>query len=263
MAIYQLADLQALMQRLRKPATGCPWDIEQTYHSIVPHTLEEVYEVVDAIERQDYDNLQEELGDLLFQVVFYAQMASEEGRFQLSDVIHRVTEKLLRRHPHVFPDGTLTSERSPGEAPDVHRVNANWDAIKASEKAKPSSICEQVPKAMPALQRAYKLQKKAAKQGFDWPNVEGALAKLKEEIDELAQESEPDRLLDEGGDVLFSLVNLLRKQGIDPETAMRHANHKFERRFRYIEQQASQPLVEYSLAELDQWWVQAKEIERE
>lgn len=259
---YDLADLTLLMQRLRKPATGCPWDIKQNYASIVPHTLEEVYEVVDAIERQDYDNLEEELGDLLFQVVFYAQIASEEQRFSLGDVVHRVTEKLVRRHPHVFPQGTLASERDPGDDPDELMIGANWEAIKATEKPKPESICDQVPLAMPALQRAYKLQKKAAKVGFDWPDVEGALGKLKEEIDELAQETQPERILDEGGDVLFSLVNLLRKQGVDPELAMRHANQKFERRFRHIEKQASKPLPEYSLEALDAWWDEAKEIER-
>ncbi|WP_119394000.1 nucleoside triphosphate pyrophosphohydrolase [Salinibius halmophilus] len=259
---YQIDDLRTLMTRLRDATTGCPWDIKQTYASIVPHTLEEVYEVVEAIENHDYDNLEEELGDLLFQVVFYAQIASEENRFDLSGVIHRVTEKLLRRHPHVFPDGTLNSQRQPDDNPDELMVNANWDAIKASEKPKPDSICDQVPRALPSLQRAYKLQKKAAKQGFDWPDTDGALAKLKEEIDELAQETTPERLLDEGGDVLFSLVNLLRKQGIDPDMAMRHANQKFERRFRHIESQAEKPLTHYTLDELDHWWNDAKEKER-
>ena len=188
-ASYGLEQLLYAMQRLRNPETGCPWDLRQDFASILPHTLEEAYEVADAIERQDWPHLEEELGDLLFQVIFYGQMGAEQGRFNLSSIINRLVEKLIRRHPHVFPDGTLMSERDSSITPQESEVNIRWDEIKAAEKAlKPRKIerlLDDVPATLPALTRAFKLQKKASSVGFDWPDIHGVLDKIREELDEV------------------------------------------------------------------------------
>jgi len=186
---YQLEDLLYLMKRLRTPETGCPWDLEQNYLSITPSTIEEAYEVVDAIERQDFEHLKEELGDLLFQVVFYGQLASEDGYFQFDDVVHELSDKLIRRHPHVFPDGTLQSVKGMPSISGASEVKEVWEQIKAEERDKKGNtgILDDVPVALPALQRSQKLQKRVAKAGMDFRNLSGVLAKLREEIAELEQ----------------------------------------------------------------------------
>lgn len=268
---YQLNDLIELMHRLRDSQDGCPWDIQQTYRSIVPHTLEEVYEVVDCIEREDYAHLVEELGDLLFQVVFYAQIASEEDRFDLSVIIDRLVAKLLYRHPHVFPAGTLDSRRTESALSST-QVNAQWDALKQKEKqdkGQAKAVLADVPLALPGLLRAKKIQKKAAKVGFDWPDSFGVIAKIKEELAELEQaiaDGHIDDIEGEMGDVLFCMAHLSNHLKIDPEQALRRTNRKFERRFSYIETQVNNQGGEwhrFSLEQLDGYWNQAKKMESE
>lgn len=242
--MYQLADLLHLMARLRDPQHGCPWDLQQDYASIVPHTLEEAYEVADAIERRDFAHLPGELGDLLFQVVYYSQLAREEGRFDFATVVDAITRKLVRRHPHVFPDGDLYG--SP-ELPrlDEAAIKQRWEQIKAEERAEQAAAPEQlsllddVPHALPALSRAAKLQKRAAGVGFDWPEALPVVDKLHEELNEVLEamsENDPQAIAEEIGDLLFVVVNLARHLKVDPENALRAANGKFERRFRFIEQ---------------------------
>lgn len=272
-SMHTINDLIVLMSRLRDPVDGCPWDLKQTFASIVPHTLEEVYEVVDTIERQDWTHLREELGDLLFQVVFYARLAEEQGDFAFADVVHDITEKLLRRHPHVFPDGTLSSRRGAEVLSDAE-INANWEAIKRAEKTDADevlayrSILADVPNAMPAILRAEKLQKKAARVGFDWPETEQVWDVLHGELDELAQAAasgDAEHIEEELGDVLFSMVNLARHLKVNPETALRRANDKFTRRFGHIEQSlAAEGLAinEQPLDTLDALWRAAKQAER-
>lgn len=278
---HRVDDLLMLMARLRDPVDGCPWDLRQNFASIVPHTLEEVYEVVDTIEREDWQHLAEELGDLLFQVVFYARMGEEQGHFAFSDVVSGIVTKLLRRHPHVFPDGTLESRRPAGEAISEADIGKRWEQIKAAEKAEkarhlpPGEVgagqaqpfwLDEVPRAMPALKRAHKLQKRAAQTGFDWPEIGPVFDKLREELDELeaeigAQQLSRERLLDEMGDVLFCSVNLARSLGLDADEALRQANRKFERRFNYIESRLGsegRALSESSLEEMDALWDAAK-----
>jgi ATP diphosphatase len=272
---YDLDDLIELMRRLRDPRDGCPWDLKQSYRSITPSTIEEVYEVVDAIEREDHPHLKEELGDLLFQVVFYAQLAAEEGHFDLHQVVDELTAKLLRRHPHVFPDGTLASRRPPHSAPRPEALSASWEAIKAAERAakgRPAAF-DDVPAALPALLRAVKLQKRAAKLGFDWPRWQPVLSKLDEELAELKQalsESAStgpvdDRVVDDSvaeelGDVMFTCVNLARHLSLDPETLVRQANLKFEQRFRKVEAQMGEnPDRDFSPEQLEGFWQRAKD----
>lgn len=263
---YQLDDLITLMQRLRDNTDGCPWDMQQGYRSIVPHTLEEVYEVIDCIEREDYQHLSEELGDLLFQVVFYAQIASEQQRFSLATIIDELVAKLLFRHPHVFPDGTLSSRRTT-QSLDSHGVNAQWDKLKQQEKqlkGKPTSVLADIPLAMPGLLRAKKIQKKAAKVGFDWPTSAGVIAKIKEELAELEQamaEGDVDHIEAEMGDVLFSMAHLTNHLKIDPEQAIRRTNRKFEQRFSHIEAQVNAQggdWQQFTLEQLDGYWNEAK-----
>lgn len=264
---YGYDDLKTLMQRLRDPHTGCPWDLKQDYASIVPHTLEEVYEVIDTIERKDYDHLKEELGDLVFQVVFYAQIAAEEERFTLDDIVHDLVAKLLYRHPHVFPEGTLESRIDPNQRPDTEAVNRQWDALKAQEKADgkgATSILDDVPAAMPGLLRAKKLQKKAANVGFDWPEKTAVFDKVDEELLELKEavaSGDQAHAQEELGDLLFVLANLSRHLKVDPEQALRDAARKFEYRFSHIErsvQVQGRDWSDYSLTELDSLWNQAK-----
>lgn len=270
MVEYSYSDLMELMRRLRDPKDGCPWDLKQTYRTIVPHTLEEVYEVIDTIEREDFEHLSEELGDLLFQVVFYAQIASEEERFTLDDVIDSLVKKLLSRHPHVFPDGTLSS-RASVQVMDVTGVNQQWDAIKQQEKqskAKPMHVLADVPLSQPGLLRAKKLQSKASKVGFDWPSIDGVISKVEEELAELKEalaRGEKDLIEDELGDVLFALANVARHTKIDPEQAVRRTNQKFERRFSFVEQRVGESRYDWSdfqLDELDAFWDEAKAIEK-
>jgi ATP diphosphatase len=273
MNMYKLDDLLHLMTRLRDPQSGCPWDLKQTYASIVPHTLEEAYEVADAIERGDLDHLQGELGDLLFQVVFYAQIAREEGRFDFDGVVDGITRKLLRRHPHVFPTGELYA---PAETPRLtdDEVNRRWDEIKAEERAEKAgapeqlSLLDDVPAALPALSRAAKLQKRAAQVGFDWPAALPVVDKVREELDEVLEamsENDADAVAEEIGDLLFVVVNLARHLKVDPETALRSANSKFDRRFRFIEQalrHTQRPIEECTLEDMDALWGEAKRQEK-
>jgi ATP diphosphatase len=273
MNMYKLDDLLHLMTRLRDPQSGCPWDLKQTYASIVPHTLEEAYEVADAIERGDLDHLQGELGDLLFQVVFYAQIAREEGRFDFDGVVDGITRKLLRRHPHVFPTGELYA---PVETPRLtdDEVNRRWDEIKADERAEKAdapeqlSLLDDVPAALPALSRAAKLQKRAAQVGFDWPEALPVVDKVREELDEVLEamsENDAGAVAEEIGDLLFVVVNLARHLKVDPETALRSANSKFDRRFRFIEQalrHIQRPIEECTLEEMDALWGEAKRQEK-
>ncbi|MCK9778393.1 MULTISPECIES: nucleoside triphosphate pyrophosphohydrolase [Pseudomonas] len=271
--MHTVQDLLNLMARLRDPQFGCPWDLKQTYASIVPHTLEEAYEVADAIEQGDLDHLKGELGDLLFQVVFYAQLAKEEGRFEFDDVIDGITRKLLRRHPHVFPTGELYA---PAETPRLtdEQVNLRWDEIKAEERAEKAGVPEQlsllddVPRALPALNRAAKLQKRAAQVGFDWPAALPVVDKVREELDEILEamvDNDAEGIAEEVGDLLFSVVNLARHLKVDPETALRSANSKFDRRFRFIEQalrHLQRPIEACSLEEMDALWGEAKRQEK-
>ncbi len=270
--MYTQDDLLHLMARLRDPQYGCPWDLKQTYASIVPHTLEEAYEVADAIERGDFEHLQGELGDLLFQVVYYSQLAQEEGRFEFAGVIDSITRKLIRRHPHVFPTGELYA---PLDAPrlDEDQVKQRWEEIKAEERAENGvpeqlSLLDDVPAALPALSRAAKLQKRAAHVGFDWPGPLPVLDKVREELDEVLEamaDNDAAALADEVGDLLFATVNLARHLKLDPETALRGANAKFERRFRFIEQalrDMGRPIEDCTLEDLDALWGEAKRQEK-
>ncbi|MCG4453835.1 nucleoside triphosphate pyrophosphohydrolase [Pseudomonas sp. MMS21-TM103] len=271
--MYQLDDLLYLMARLRDPQHGCPWDLKQSYASIVPHTIEEAYEVADAIERGDFEHLPGELGDLLFQVVYYSQLAREEGRFEFAEVIDGITRKLIRRHPHVFVDGDLYG------APDTSRlaeaaVKQRWEELKAEERAEKAAAPEQlsllddVPNALPALTRAVKLQKRAAQVGFDWPEALPVVDKVREELDEVLEamsENDPQAIAEEVGDLLFVVTNLARHLKVDPESALRAANSKFERRFRFIEQalrEAGRAMEDCDLEQLDALWGEAKKLEK-
>jgi nucleoside triphosphate diphosphatase len=276
------AEAVSIMARLRGP-DGCPWDREQSFDSIRKYTLEETYEVFDAIERRHWNDLCEELGDVLLQVVFYAQMASESGYFTIGDVISGLNRKLIRRHPHVFGEqasvaaGNAVKSALETTGIDAPQVLRNWDAIKQAEKGqaekgqaeKPeSSALDSIPRALPALLEAAKLGSRAQKSGFDWPDVEGIFAKLEEETEELRQAihdhpptSPPggqDAIVSEVGDMLFTLVNLARRLHVEPEFALRHTNAKFRRRFAAMEAASSQPLEALSAAQLESLWSQAK-----
>ena len=237
--------LVSIMKRLRDPKTGCEWDSVQTFATIAPYTIEEAYEVADAIARNDTDALADELGDLQLQVVFHAQMAEEAGYFTLDDVLNRISEKMERRHPHIFGDAE-------------HGGHHLWEVIKAEERAASpdKSALAGVALALPALERAAKLQRRAARLGFDWPDVSGPRAKVDEELAELDRETEHHRMLEEMGDLLFAVVNLARHLIIEPEAALREANRKFERRFRAIEQEPG--FAELSLDEKEELWRRAK-----
>jgi nucleoside triphosphate diphosphatase len=259
---YSLEDLLTLMDRLRDPEIGCAWDIKQDYASIAPSTLEEAYEVVDAIEKKDYVHLKEELGDLLFQVIFYSQLGKEEQRFDFQGIVSDLVDKLVRRHPHVFPDGTLNSKiDNRHDLPE--NVVARWEIIKQQERdAKgDTGVLANVPLNLPALSRAAKLQKRAASVGFDWADVQGPIAKVEEELAEVnaaLSSGDAEAIEEELGDLLFSVVNVSRYLKIDPERALRKANQKFERRFHYIETHSSLPLVDTSLDAMNQLWDKAK-----
>ncbi len=238
-----LERLVEIMRRLRDPVSGCEWDREQSFATIAPYTIEEAYEVADAIARDDMDALADELGDLQLQVVFHAQMAKEAGHFTLEDVIARICDKLERRHPHIFGD----AEHSPG-----------WEELKAAERKKSSddSALAGVALALPSLERAAKLQRRAARVGFDWPDKSGPRAKIDEELAELDAETDHHRMLDEMGDLLFAVVNLARHLNIEPEAALREANRKFEQRFRAIENEPG--FADMPLEEKEELWVRAK-----
>jgi len=265
-----IARLIEIMASLRTPGSGCPWDLEQNFATIAPYTIEEAYEVADAIGRHDLDDLKDELGDLLLQVVFHARMAEEQGSFAFGDVVQAIAEKLIRRHPHVFGD---KSGLSTGE------VNVQWDEIKAEERAARAKAGKApapgrdgalagVSPSLPALARALKLQQKAGKVGFDWNDPKAVLAKIREEADEIASEldsGQQEKVAGEIGDLLFAVVNLARHLDVDPESALRTTNLKFERRFASIEDAlaaAGKKPVDASLAEMDALWDAAKATEK-
>lgn len=262
---FGVDDLLHLMRRLRDPETGCPWDLKQSYRSIAPSTLEEAYEVVDAIEREDYPHLKEELGDLLFQTIFYSQLAAEENRFDFADVVDTLVVKLIRRHPHVFQDGTLYGQTD-AQSLSENTVKHNWEAIKQQEREQKGAdgILADVPVALPAITRAVKLQKRAARIGFDWPDVKGVMMKLLEEIRELddaLETADQNAIAGEVGDLLFTCVNLARHLKVDPEGALRTSNNKFVQRFQHMEYAA---VLEGSVLSLlpqealERLWQQAK-----
>src|SRR3954454_1225795 len=243
-----LQRLVEIMRRLRDPVSGCEWDTVQTFETIAPYTIEEAYEVADAIARKDMDALADELGDLQLQVVFHAQMAEDAGHFTLDDVIERICDKMERRHPHIF-----------GEA--EHGGHHLWEIIKAEERQKlnDDSALAGVALALPALERAAKLQRRAARTGFDWPDTAGPRAKIDEELAELDAESDHQRMLEELGDLLFAVVNLARHLNIEPEAALREANSKFERRFLAIEKAPG--FAGLSLDEKERLWAAAKQAQ--
>ncbi|WP_421838274.1 nucleoside triphosphate pyrophosphohydrolase [Novosphingobium sp.] len=253
-AVSGIARLLAIMARLRDPATGCEWDVAQNFQTIAPYTIEEAYEVADAIERDDLAALCEELGDLLLQVVFHARMAEELGAFDFDGVAHAISNKMTERHPHIFDNAA-----DHGQSREVR-----WEAQKAAEReAKGAmSALDGVALALPALMRAEKLQKRAARVGFDWPDTEGPRAKVIEEIGELAAATNAAERLDEAGDLLFAAVNLVRRYGIAPEDALRHGNAKFERRFRGMEALAGSDFPSLSLEAQEALWQQVKAAER-
>lgn len=281
---HDLDDLLTLMAVLRDPEQGCPWDLRQDWDSIVPHTLEEAYEVADAIERRAWHELPGELGDLLFQVVYYARFGDEQGRFDFGDVVHVLTEKMLRRHPHVFPDGTLASRRPPGvsaEEIETAQVHSRWESLKAEERAErvqaepaarrepaAASVLDDVPRTLPALSRAAKLSKRAARVGFDWPDARGVIAKIREELDEVEEAlaaGDRDHAAEEVGDLLFAVTNLARTLKADPEQCLRATNAKFERRFRHLEAALiaeGVALEEAGLDLMERHWQAAKATER-
>jgi len=262
-----LSRLLEIMAALRNPDGGCPWDLEQDFASIRNYTIEEAYEVADAIEREDYDDLRDELGDLLLQPIYHAQIAAERGLFDIGDVILAITTKLVRRHPHVF--GADAAANAGG-------AKARWDAIKADERAAKAerrgqdepSVLDDVPNALPALARAEKLARRAASVGFDWPDVPAVLDKVREELDETVEalsHGNAEAVQEEIGDLLFAVANLARRAGIEPEAALRDANAKFTRRFRYVEARASEDgvaLNEAGLERLDGYWNEVRARDR-
>jgi ATP diphosphatase len=262
---YQLQDLLRVMQRLRDPETGCPWDIEQDFKSIVPSTLEECYELAHAIEQEDFPHVAEELGDVLFQVIFYAQLGQEQQLFSFDDVVHTLVSKLLRRHPHVFAGGEI--EGLVAGRTDIAAVKESWEAIKLQERQQKNQdgVLADVPVALPALPRAQKLQKRAASVGFDWPSSEGVMAKIHEELLELQVEIRAGNVpgqAEEAGDLLFTCVNLCRHLGLDAEKSLRGASSKFEQRFQSMEHLAGvdgTTLDQLDDSELDELWAKAKQ----
>ncbi|MCJ8296544.1 MAG: nucleoside triphosphate pyrophosphohydrolase [Colwellia sp.] len=266
--------LRWIMSQLRDPSTGCPWDIKQDFASITSHTLEEAYEVVDAIEQEDFVELEKELGDLLFQVIFYSQLGQEQQYFDFDSVIAAICEKLIRRHPHVFAQANLQSDAE---------IKANWENEKILERQQKNqqkmtnktdldnlSLLADIPKNLPALSQAAKIQKRCAHVGFDWHNIKDVFAKIEEEVQEVKDELEADSLnkkalAEEIGDLMFAVVNLCRHAKEDPETLLRHANKKFTKRFHGVEAQVNQSgksFTEHDLAELENYWQQVKSQEK-
>lgn len=254
------------MQRLRDPKHGCKWDLQQTFETIAPHTIEESYEVEDAIQRMDYEDLKDELGDLLFQVVFYSQLAAEQSYFDFDDVTAAISDKMVRRHPDVFTDPKVAATET---------KNHTWESLKAKERAQKQKVTKKnisaldgVATNLPALTRAAKLQKRASMVGFDWPDISPVLEKLLEEFNEVQEvlfgSMDPKRLVDEIGDLLFTCTNLARHCGVDPETALRQANRKFEQRFKRVEALMDSKMVgpkKASLDEMEALWEQVKHEE--
>jgi len=267
--------LRWIMTRLRDPETGCPWDVKQDFASITAHTLEEAYEVVDAIEQQDFVELEKELGDLLFQVIFYSQLGQEQQLFDFDKVVTAICEKLIRRHPHVFADSTLTTDAE---------IKANWENEKAKERAEKTiqenktqlnntasiSVLADIPKNLPALSQAAKIQKRCSHVGFDWDDINDVFAKIEEEVLEVKEELEAkeinkEALGEELGDLMFAVVNLCRHAKQDPETLLRKANQKFTKRFHGVEAQVSESgrdFSQHNLEQLEQYWQQVKVKEK-
>jgi len=283
---YTLSDLIYLMQRLRDPESGCPWDIKQTFNSIVPHTIEEAHEVAEAIEAKDWPHVEEELGDLLFQVIFYGQLGDEQDLFDVSSVIDVLVTKLIRRHPHVFPNGDLLAKREPNSCPSEAEIKAQWQIIKQQEKALKTQHNTQaevvnavemveylndIPKSLPALIRADKIQKTVSMRGFDWTEIQGVLDKVREELQEVEEEIEGaniQRLQHEVGDLLFASVNVARHLGVNPEQALEQANRRFSERYSLVAESLAikgRSLElgnsnDVSSEEMEQAWVEAKEL---
>lgn len=260
MSSEYLTKLLDVMAQLRDPERGCVWDKQQTYESIVPHTLEEAYEVAETIEKRDLDALPGELGDLLFQIVFYAQIAKEEGRFDFDEVCKNITEKMIKRHPHVFSDVKIDT---------VDEQSRLWEEIKKNERVvgtgdKSISLLDGVSTSLPGLAVARKLQTRAANVGYDWPDIQGPIEKLEEEFEEVKHaiaEGTEDQIKDEIGDLLFCAVNIARHMNVDPDTALRHANRKFIRRFQGMEalcEQENQIFSKLSLEEMEAYWQRVK-----
>lgn len=256
---YNIQDFITIIAKLRDPNGGCPWDLKQNYQTMIPHLLEESYEVVEAIEQNNTENLKEELGDLLLQVIFLCQLAQEEQKFNFTDVVQSVCEKIIRRHPHVFGESKANNEEE---------ALQNWNQVKSEEyqNAGHQSILDNIPYAFPALMRAEKLQKRCSKKGFDWNNINAVFAKVEEELQEVQQElnkpqPQQDKIEEEMGDLFFACVNLSRHLNCQAEQTLRQANLKFEKRFRFVEQQLkaqNKSLDESHLAEMDYWWEQVK-----
>ena len=272
MPIANLQPLLKIMEQLRDPENGCPWDRKQTFDSIVSHTIEEAYEVADAIKQKDFEELKGELGDLLFQVVFYAQMAKEQELFEFNDIIETISEKLIRRHPHVFAKTKFVNEEA---------IHANWEAEKDKERAakallenKSDSLLDNIPLGLPALNRAYKIQKRCSTVGFDWDSLPPVVDKIHEEIDEvlvevkrddLSEQQKQARIEEELGDLLFANINLVRHLKCNPEQVLRQANSKFEKRFRLVELavlKKGKKMQDCTIDELDAVWEQVKKQER-
>ncbi len=265
----KITELLKVMSLLRDKHHGCAWDLKQTFKSIAPHTLEECYEVIECIEQEDFQHLPEELGDLLFQVVFYAQMAKEESLFSFDDICDAITHKLLTRHPHVFPDATIESFGKENNL-TPEQVEANWEKIKQQERQNQSdenslSLLDDIPQAMPALLRAKKMQNRAATGGFDWKESKSVIKKIHEEIEELEEAMQANNrkhIEEEFGDLLFSVVNLSRHLKLNPESSLRSANTKFSQRFRLIEAMLREQKLEMkdlTIDELESYWVLAKQ----
>ena len=258
-----LEKLRWIMSELRNPETGCPWDLKQTFASIIPHTLEEAYEVADAIEQEDFTELEKELGDLLFQVVFYSQLGAEEKRFDFDSVVSAICEKLIRRHPHVFASSDFQSDAE---------IKANWENEKVKERQQKNndkhlSILADIPRNLPALAQAAKIQKRCAHVGFDWHNIDDVFAKVEEEVLEVKAELHRDdtALAEELGDLMFAVVNLCRHAKQDPEALLRQANNKFSKRFYGVEAQVNnteKSFQQHSLDELEAFWQQVKVTEK-
>lgn len=264
---YGIEDLRYLMRRLRDPQSGCPWDLKQNFQSLTSHTIEEAYEVVDAIEQDDMSHLSEELGDLLFQIIFYSQLAEEQSQFSFDDIISTITQKLIRRHPHVFPEGTIESSRVSLADEEIVEIKRVWEEIKRQERTDKGigKTLDDIPLALPALNRALKLQKRAANVGFDWSDIKPVIEKINEEVIELEVEikrGDKVGMADELGDLLFSCVNLARHLKLDPETSLRGANQKFKRRFESMELLAGKTKIEdHSADQLELLWGKVKRSE--
>ena len=266
--MQSMQQLLNIMRALRDPDSGCPWDLQQNFQSLIPYTIEEAYEVADAIERNDLDDIKSELGDLLFQIVFYSQLASEQHAFNFNDVAQSISDKLTRRHPHVFAGEKIHNAHE--QTKEWEKLKQQERKVKAGKNSAGLSHLDDVSRTLPSLMRAEKLQKRAAREGFDWPDIKGVMAKVHEELDEVQQELDADiqeqaKLENEIGDLFFSCINLSRHAGVDAEQSLRKANLKFERRFRELEKKASGKgfqVNEMTTDELEQFWCKVKSEEK-